>query len=107
MQQVQTELEGQQKELAQLKLLKNQLVLTVNTQKQQNTAQLFEKQAQVNQARQDVQHSQMAQHLAKKAYGEAEKEVRRYVKAKNQGIVSEIQVVEKEDSARERERLLE
>ena len=105
--QVQTELEGQQKELAQLKLLKNQLVLTVNTQKQQNTAQLFEKQAQLDQAEQDVRHSQMALHLAKKAYEEAEKEIQRYVEAKNQGIVSEIQVVDKEDAAREKERLLE
>jgi len=107
LQQVQTGLEGQQNELAQLKLLKNQLVLTVNTQKQQNTSQLFEKQAQLDQAEQDVIHSKMALDLAKKADEEAEKEIQRYVEAKNQGIVSEIQVVDKEDSAREKERLLE
>ena len=107
LQQVQTKLEGQQKELAQLKLLKNQLVLTVNTQKQQNAAQLFEKQAQLDQARQNIQHNQMARNLAQKAYEEAIKEVKRYLEAKNQGIVSEIQVVDKEDSVRERERLLE
>lgn len=107
LQQAETKLEGQKKELTQLKLLKNQLVLTVNTQKQQNTAQLFEKQAIVNQAKQDIQHSQMAQHLAQKAYDEANKEVKRYLEAQQQGIISEIQVVEREDSFRERERLLE
>ncbi|MEM7593853.1 MAG: response regulator [Cyanobacteria bacterium P01_A01_bin.83] len=107
LEQVQTELEGQRKELAQLKLLKNQLVLTVNTQKQQNTAQLFEKQAQLDQARQDVKHTQTALNLALKANQEAKKEVQRFVEAKNQGIVSEIQVIEKKDAARERERLLE
>lgn len=107
LQQVQTELSGQQKELAQLKLLKNQLLLTVNTQKQQNTAQLFEKQAQLDQARQNVQHSRLALNLAQKAYDEAEQEVQRYVQAKSQGIVAQIQVVEKEDELRERERLLE
>ena len=107
LEQIQTELEGRKKELAQLKLLKNQLILTVNTQKQQNTAQLFEKQAQFDQARKDVEHSQTALHLATKADEEAKKEVQRYAKAKNQGIVSEIQVVESEDSAREKERLLE
>ena len=107
LQQVQTKVEGQQKELAQLKLLKNQLILTVNTQKQQNMAQLFEKQAQLDQARQDIQHTQLALRLAQEAYGEAEKEVQRFLKAEDQGIVSEIQVVEKEDSVRERKRLLE
>ncbi|MEY2832511.1 MAG: hypothetical protein RLZZ574_1769 [Cyanobacteriota bacterium] len=107
LQQVQTKLEGQQKELAQLKLLKTQLVLAVNTQKQQNVAQLLEKQAQVDQARQNIQHSLSAQELAAIAYDEAQKEVQRYLKAKTQGIVSEIQVVEQKDSVREKERLLE
>ena len=106
LEQIQTELEGQRQELAQLKLLKNQLVLTVNTQKQQNTAQLFEKQAQLDRAKQDVEHSQTALRLAAKADEEANKEVERFIEAKNQGIVSEIQVVEKRDEARERERLL-
>jgi hemolysin D len=107
LQQVQTKLASLQKELAQLKLLKNQLLLTVNTQRQQNAAQLFEKQAQVDQARQNIQHSLSAQKLAETAYDEAKKEVQRYLKAKKQGIVSEIQVVEKEGSVREQERLLE
>lgn len=107
LQQAQTKLEGQQKELAQLKLLQNQLVLTVNTQKQQNQAQQFEKQAQINQVRQNIQHSQVAQRLASTAYSEADKEVQRYLEAQKQGIISEIQVVEKQDLVREKERLLE
>ena len=107
LEQAQTELEGQRNELSQLKLLKNQLALTVNTQKQQNTAQLFEKKAQLDQARQNVEHSQTALDLAIKADEEAKKEVERFIEAKNQGIVSEIQVVEKKDAARERQRLLE
>ena len=107
LEQIQTQLEGQEKELAQLKLLKNQLVLTVNTQRQQNTAQLFEKQAQLDRAKQDIEHSQTALNLAAKANEEAQKEVQRFIEAKNQGIVSEIQVVQQRDEARERERLLE
>ena len=107
LEQIQTQLEGQKQELAQLKLLKNQLVLTVNTQKQQNTAQLFEKQAQLDRAKQEVEHSQTALNLAAKANEEAQREVQRFIEAKNEGIVSEIQVVEQQDEARERERLLE
>ena len=107
LEQIQTQLEGQKQELAQLKLLENQLVLTVNTQKQQNTAQLFEKQAQLDRAKQEVEHSQTALNLAAKANEEVQREVQRFIEAKNQGIVSEIQVVEQQDEARERERLLE
>ena len=107
LEQVLAKLEGQQQELAQLNLLRNQLVLTINTQKQQNTAEQLEKQTQLDKAQQDIQHKRVARHLAKKSLDEAKKEVQRYKKAKEQGIVSEIQVVEKEDSVRERERLLE
>lgn len=132
LQQIQTRTEGQQNELSQSKLLKNQLVLTVNTQKQQNKAQQLEKQAQVNQARQnlqslknafslqkaekqsqvdqarqDFQHAQTALELAKIAELKSKEEQQRYAKAEEQGIVSEIQVVEIESSAREKKRLLE
>ena len=105
--QVQTRLEGQKNELAQLKLLKNQLALTINTQKQQNQAQQLEKQAQIDQAQQNIQYSQKAKKLVETAYYKSMKEVQRYVKAKEQGIIAEIQVVEKEDKAQERKQLLE
>ncbi len=107
LQQAITRLEGQKKELAQLKLLKNQLIVTINTQKQQNAAQIFEKQAQLDQEKQNIQHNQTAQNLAKISYDEALKEVKRFLNAQMEGIVSEIQVIEREDSVRERKRLLE
>ena len=107
LQQIQTKIEAQQNELAQLNLLKNQLILTVNTQKQQNESQLLEKQTQIEAARESIQHNQTAKNLAEASYEEAKQEVQRYIEAQNQGIISEIQVVEKEDVVRERKRLLE
>lgn len=132
LQQIHTRTEGQQNELAQLKLLKNQSVLALNTQKQQNKAQQLEKQAQVNQARQnlqslknafslqkaekqsqvdqarqDLQHAQTALELAKIAELKSKEEQQRYTEAEEQGIISEIQVVEIESLAREKKRLLE
>ncbi|MDJ0773729.1 MAG: HlyD family efflux transporter periplasmic adaptor subunit [Mastigocoleus sp. MO_167.B18] len=104
--QVEIRLEGQNKELAQLKVLKNQLVLAVNSQKEQNKAQQLEKQIQINEARQSLQYSQTAKKLAQTRYNEAIKEVQRFSKAKEEGIVAEIQVVDKEDLAQERKGLL-
>jgi hemolysin D len=105
--QIQAQLEGQQKELIQLNLLRSQLVLAVDAQKQQNISQQFEKQVQLDRARQEIQHNQKARSLAEESYNEAKKEVKRYLKAKNQGIVSGIKVVERKDLVREKERLLE
>ena len=107
LQQIQTRLEGQQNELTLLKLLKNQLVSAVNTQKQQNRAQQLEKQTQIDEARQNIQHTQRAKKLADTAYDESMKEVQRYLQAKKQGIVAETQVVEKQDSALQKKALLE
>ena len=132
LQQIQTRTEGQQNELAQLKLLKNQLVLTVNTQEQQNKAQQLEKQAQidqakqnlqslknafnlqsaekqsqVDQARQELQHARTALELAEIAELKSKEELQRYVEAEAQGIISEIQVVEAESVRQEKKRLLE
>ena len=55
LQQLQAEQTGQLGRLAQLELIKNQLLVAVNTQQQQNQAQELEKQAQVEQARQNLQ----------------------------------------------------
>ena len=107
LEQVRTKIESQRNELAQFKLLKNQLLLTLNTQKQQNESELLEKQAQIAQTQQNIQHLQISRSLAEEAYNEAQNEVQRYLKAENQGIISKIQVVEKEDLVRERKRLLE
>ena len=125
-------LEGQQNRLVQLELLKNQLLLAISTQKQQNQAQELEKQAQVeqarqnldalrnsydlqkeeklaqvNQAQQDLEHSQTAYKIGSIRLANAQKEVQRFREALEQGIVSQIQVAEREDLAQERQRLYE
>jgi hemolysin D len=51
LQQLKMKQEGQLNRLNQLELLRNQLLLAVRTQRQQNQAQELEKLAQVNQAR--------------------------------------------------------
>ena len=107
LEQARTKIEGQRNELGQSKILKNQLISTINTQKQQNESQLLEKQAQIAQTEQNIRHLQTTLSLAKETYDEAQQEVQRYLEAKNQGIISEIQVVEKQDLVREKKRLLE
>ncbi|MGK7948633.1 MAG: HlyD family efflux transporter periplasmic adaptor subunit [Xenococcaceae cyanobacterium] len=54
-QQAEQKLEGQKNRLAQLELLKNQLLLSINTQQQHNQAQELEKQSQIDQARHDFE----------------------------------------------------
>lgn len=132
LQQAQTKLEGQENRLAQLELMKNQLLLGVRAQQQQNKAQELEKQAQVeqarqnleslrnnynlqkeeklaqvNQARQNLEYSQTASNLADIRLTKALREVQRYRQLREQGVVAEIKVVEQEDLAQERQRLQE
>ncbi len=52
--QVQDKLEGQLNRLSQLKSSKNQLVVSLATQQQQNQSQQLEKQAQIDQAQQNI-----------------------------------------------------
>lgn len=63
--QQQQKLEGLQNRLTQLELLKNQLILAIRTQEQQNQAQVLEKQAQVNQAQQNLKALTMTYDLQK------------------------------------------
>ena len=132
LQQAQTRLEGQQNRLAQLELMKNQLLLGVRAQQQQNQAQALEKQAQVEQARQNLEslrnsynlqkeeklaqvnqaeknleYSKTALNLAEIRLAKAQREVQRYRQIQEQGVVPEIKVVEQEDLAQERQRLQE
>ncbi len=132
LQQAQTRLEGQQNQLAQLELMKNQLLLGVRAQQQQNQAQALEKQAQVEQARQNLEslrnsynlqkeeklaqvnqaeknldYSKTALNLAEIRLAKAQREVQRYRQIQEQGVVPEIKVVEQEDLAQERQRLQE
>lgn len=128
LQQLQTQLMGQENRLNQLELLKKQLLLTVNTQEQESQAQKLEKQAQVaqaqqqlnfyqtsydsqkeeklaqvNQAKQDLVYAQTAFNSAQKVLTKAQKEIERYRQALRQGIISEVQVVEQENIIAERQ----
>ena len=128
LQQLQTQLLGQENQLHQLELLKKQLLLTVDTQDRETQAQKLEKQAQVaqaqqqlqfyqtsynsqkeeklaqvNQAKQDLVYAQTAKNSAQKVLTKAQKEIERYRKALKQGIISEVQVVEQEDIIAERQ----
>ena len=122
-------LEGQEKRLQQLQILEKQLQVVFQTQKQQNQAQELEKlaqvnqaksnllmlrnsydsqqsekQAQVNQAQEDLEYNKEAIKLAEIQLQNAQEVKDRYDTAVNQGIVSEIQVVEKEDVLQERKK---
>ncbi len=104
--QVQDKLEGQLNRLSQLNSSQNQLVVALTTQQQQNQAQELEKQAQidqarqnlnalsnsydlqkseklaqVNQARQTVEHSQTANKLVDTSLASSQREVERYSKS--------------------------
>jgi hemolysin D len=132
LQQVQTKLEGQLNQLSQLNLLKNQLVLAWTIQRQQNQAQELEKQsqidqerqnlktsinsfnfqeeekiAQVDQARKALEHSRITQNLVEISVNSATREVERYKQAWQEGVVPEINLVDKQDIAKERTKLLE
>lgn len=128
----QTKLEGQQQRLHQLQILYNQVQLTFQVQQQQNKAQELEKSVQVNQARQNLiglknnynlqkeeklaqvnqvkqnlQHSRTASKLAEIQLKSSQREVKRYENAVQEGIVSQVQVVDKEDGVQERKRVYE
>ncbi len=105
--QAQENLEGQLNRLAQLDLLKNQLVIALATQRQQNQAQELEKLAQIHQTQQELKYSQTAYQLISIRLAHARREVERYQKASEEGIVSAIKVAESEDMEKEKQRLYE
>jgi HlyD family secretion protein len=132
LQQVKQRLEGQLNRLSQLNLLKNQLVVTLATQRQQNQAQELEKQAQIDQAKQNLrainnssnlqeeekkaqvnqakktlEHSLTTNKLMQSSLRSSQKEVARYQKLLKQGAIPEINVVDKQDVAKEKQRLYE
>ncbi len=105
--QAQENLEGQLNRLAQLDLLKNQLVIALATQRQQNQAQELEKLAQIHQTQQELKYSETAYQLIGIRLANARREVQRYRKASEEGIVSAIKVAESEDLEKEKQRLYE
>ncbi|MCX7592681.1 MAG: HlyD family efflux transporter periplasmic adaptor subunit [Fischerella sp.] len=132
LQQAQTKLEGYQNRLAQLELLKNQIILTTSVQEQQNKSQELEKLAQVNQAQQNLdakestynlqkleklalvdqakQNINTTQAVKKLAQSRLERDVielERYRHLQNQGVVPRVKVVEIEKSVEESQELQE
>jgi HlyD family secretion protein len=130
--QTKDKLEGQFNRRSQLNILQNQLVVALATQRQQNQAQELEKQAQieqaqqnflafknsyeikkeeklsqVNQARQTIEQAETANQLLENSLASAQREVERYSILHQEGAVAEINVVEKQDIAKERQRLYE
>ncbi|BAY76958.1 HlyD family secretion protein [Nostoc linckia NIES-25] len=132
LQQAQDKLEGQLNRLAQLSSSKNQLLVSLATQQQQNQSQQLEKQtqiaqasqnldalknayelqkeeklAQVNQAQKALEHNRNNSKLAESSLISTQREVERYSKLKQEGVVPEINVVEKEDIAKEKQKIYE
>lgn len=128
--QQQMRLEGQQNRLAQLNLLKNQLIMALNAQLQQNKAQELEKIAQVEQARQNLASLQASYNLQKveklapidqaaqairdsknlyrlseNRLQDAQREVERYQSLYQDGAVPEVKVKEIEGIRKENLRL--
>ncbi|MBD2385188.1 HlyD family efflux transporter periplasmic adaptor subunit [Cylindrospermum sp. FACHB-282] len=129
LQQAQTKLAGLADRRSQLELLKNQVMLAINIQEQQNQSQAWEKMSQVSQAqqnldakkstynfqkleklalvdqaRQNIKSSQITQRLANSRLSRDSVEVKRYRQLLEQGAIAEIKVVELEKTAEESQR---
>ena len=127
---VQARLSGYRNQIAQLKLLKNQLQLIISTQEQQNQSQQSEKIAQIHQAQQNLdskqslynikklerqalleqakhnaQSSHTTHHIVKNRLRRNQAEVQRYQKLLKAGAVAPIKIVELEDKAEESQQL--
>ena len=103
LQQQQQKLLAQQNQLNELKLLQQQQVLSVNTQKQQNQAQQYEKQALIEQAQKAIETSQSAHQMAKIRYRAAKEKVPRYQQAYNEGALSRDLLAEAQQQAQEQQ----
>ncbi|MBD2495829.1 HlyD family efflux transporter periplasmic adaptor subunit [Nostoc sp. FACHB-280] len=130
--QAQDRLEGQLNRLSQLNSSKNQLIVSLATQEQQNQSQQLEKQAQIDQARQNIltlknayelqkeerlsqvnqakqtlANSHTASKLVEGSLASSQHEMERYSKLKQEGVIPEINLVEKQDIAQDRQKLYE
>jgi hemolysin D len=101
LQQQEQKLIGQENQLNQLELLKKQQSLSLITQQQQNKAQLYEKEALIEQAKNAIAASQSAHQTAKIRYRAAQAKVPRYRNAHNQGALSIDVLAEAEQQAEE------
>ncbi|MBC1241010.1 HlyD family efflux transporter periplasmic adaptor subunit [Nostoc sp. 2RC] len=132
LQQVQTKLEGLLNRRSQLDLLKNQIILTINIQEQQNKSQELEKIAQINQAQQNldakqstynlerveklalveqasqnINSTQIARKLAQTRLTRDSTEVERYRQLLQEGAIPQTKLVELQKVAEESQRLQE
>ncbi|MBD2451306.1 HlyD family efflux transporter periplasmic adaptor subunit [Nostoc sp. FACHB-152] len=130
--QAQDKLEGQLNRLSQLNSSKNQLIISLTTQQQQNQSQQLEKQtqvdqaqqnvmtlnnayelqkeerlSQVNQAQQTLENSLNTSKLVESSLASSQREVQRYSKLNKEGVIPEINLVEKQDIAKEKQKLYE
>lgn len=105
LQQAQDQLEGQQNQLSQLKLLRNQLATTFDTQRQQNQAQALEKKTQIDQAARRIHHAQTERDLTTLNVTSAARELKRYRALHAQGIIPEVEMIQYQDALLERERI--
>lgn len=126
LQQQQQKLTGQQNQLNQLRLLKNQQLVSLRIQEQQNKAQQFEKEALIDQAKQNekslkagydsqlaekealvdqakeaIETSKSAHQTAQIRYRAAREKVPRYQEAYNQGALSKDLLAEAQQAAAE------
>lgn len=101
LQQQQQKLQGEQNQINQLELLKNQQVLALRTERQQNQARELEKKALIEQAQKTIETSQSDYQTAKIRYQAAQEKVPRYQKAYNQGALSKDVLLEAQHLAKE------
>ncbi|MBH8554945.1 HlyD family efflux transporter periplasmic adaptor subunit [Nostocaceae cyanobacterium CENA357] len=107
LQQAQSKLEGQQNQINQLQLLKNQLTMSLRTQKLQNQAQESEQLAQLDQIQQRLNSSRQLYMLEKGRLELANNEIKRYRYLWQKGAISKSKLEEVEAAMFERQRLLE
>ncbi len=93
----------QEEKLAQV----NQAQQNLDALRRSSNLQQEEKRAQVSQARQHLEDSKTAYKLTEIRWKKAQREVERYRQLWQQGVVTEVQVLEKEDISEERQGLLE
>ncbi|MEM8808254.1 MAG: HlyD family type I secretion periplasmic adaptor subunit [Cyanobacteria bacterium P01_G01_bin.38] len=105
--QIQDQQQGQQAQIGQLSLLRNQLTATLTTQQQQNRAQALEKETQIEQAARQGDHAQTELELAAVNLERARQELERYETLYQQGIIPEVEVIEYRDLLLERQQLYE
>jgi HlyD family secretion protein len=92
LQQARAKLEGQQNRLPQLELIKNQLAISIRTQRLQNQAQASAQLAQTHQIRQQQSFNRVAAEAAQQLLSKDQDTVQRYRRLQKEGIVSGVQV---------------